>query len=87
MGKLVLALFFVPSVSFATWVSHSDDMVPFSCGHAIEIAQPFLEQQCADLGLVLKNMRLGACSANGDDGGYVNYFAVTVSGLCVATGQ
>lgn len=55
---------------------------PFTCQNAAAEAVSHLQRQCKDAGMVLTFYTTSNCENAGDDGGYVNYYAVSAEGVC-----
>lgn len=61
---------------------HTLQVGAFTCQNAEAEAVSNLERQCQEAGMLLTSYTTGACDPAGSDGGYVDYYAVSVEGLC-----
>ncbi|WP_374073571.1 hypothetical protein [Bdellovibrio bacteriovorus] len=79
---ILLTTFLAPQAWSDTKTVETTQEGPFNCANAENLAKENLAQQCQNQGMNLKNVFYGACQQTGDDGGYVNYYAVTAQGTC-----
>ncbi len=79
---LIVMIASLPSVSNAISVT-AYVRLPFDCGSVYEEAEQNLKMKCQEISKKLESFTVDQCQPDGDDGGYVNYFAVTATGECL----
>lgn len=82
VGILIVLITWLPSISKGTTVK-AYLRLPFDCGAAYEEAEQALKINCQEVVKKLNSFTLDQCQPDGDDGSYVNYYAVTATGVCL----
>lgn len=82
VGILIALMTWLPSISNGTTVKVYLRL-PFDCGAAYEEAEQALKINCQEVTKKLESFTLDQCQLDGEDGSYVNYYAVTATGECL----